>query len=85
MTELNPYQGVNFFEFFFVFFQRLWGFLTGTLGFHQLANDEIQVIVLSLIGASSALVGTFLVLRKMSMLANSLSHTILVGIVIAFL
>jgi manganese/zinc/iron transport system permease protein len=50
-----------------------------------MASDEIQVLVLSLIAISSALIGTFLVLKKMTMLANSLSHTILLGIVIAYL
>lgn len=82
---MNPYQGVDFFGFFIVLFQRLWAAVTGSLSVSQLANDEIQLIVLSAIAMSSALVGTFLVLRKMSMLANSLSHTILVGIVIAFI
>nr|MBA3815720.1 metal ABC transporter permease [Parachlamydiaceae bacterium] len=50
-----------------------------------LASDEIQILVLAGVAISSALVGTFLILRKMTMLANSLSHTILIGIVIAFL
>lgn len=82
---MNPYQGTQFFSFFFVLSQRLWGMVTGQIGLQQLANDEIQLVVLSAIAISSAVVGTFLVLRKMSMLANSLSHTILVGIVIAFI
>jgi len=50
-----------------------------------LVQDEIQVYTLSLIAISSGLVGTFLVLRKMCMLANSLSHTILTGVVCAFI
>jgi manganese/zinc/iron transport system permease protein len=82
---MNPYQGVEFFSFFWVLLQRIGALLTGKIGFSQLVNDEVQLIVLSAIAISSALVGTFLVLRKMSMLANSLSHTILVGIVIAFI
>lgn len=85
MNQWNPYHGTDFFDFFIVFIQRMWGFLTGLIPFENIANDEIQLVVLSAIAVSSALVGTFLVLRKMSMLANSLSHTILVGIVIAFI
>lgn len=50
----------------------------------ELAADDVQVLVLSLIGISSALIGSLLVLKKMTMLANSLSHTILLGIVIAY-
>lgn len=63
----------------------MWQFLTGELSLSSLAADEIQVLVLCGIAGSTALVGTFLVLRKMTMLANSLSHTILLGIVLAFL
>lgn len=51
----------------------------------ELASDELQLLVLLLISVSSALVGTFLVLRKMAMLANALSHTILPGVVFAYL
>lgn len=81
----NPYSGLTFFEFIFKLLFRLWDFVTGKISLDSLASDEIQIIVLAGVAASSALVGTFLILRKMTMLANSLSHTILVGIVIAFL
>ncbi len=82
---IHPYYGVTFGEFFIVLFQRLWLFVTGNLSFEQLAPDEIQLLTLSGIAFSSALLGTFLVLRKMTMLANSLSHTILLGIALAFI
>lgn len=81
----NPYSGQTFFGFFFQLLIRLWAFATGNLSFDQLATDEVQVLVLAGVASSAALVGTFLVLRKMTMLANALSHTILVGIVLAFL
>lgn len=48
-------------------------------------TDLIQMLVLSLIAISCGLVGPFLVLKRMTMLANSLSHTILLGIALAFL
>ncbi len=81
----NPYTDTSLGEFFVVFFQRMVLFFKGDLGFADLASDEVQIIVLSLIAMSCALVGTFLVLKKMTMLANSLSHTILIGIVGAYL
>lgn len=81
----NPYEGTNFFEFIIQVFIRFFYFITGKLSFADLASDEVQMIVLIGVAASSALVGTFLVLRRMTMLANSLSHTILLGIVIAFM
>lgn len=80
---MNPYFGKNFFSFFSLLFFRFWQFITGSLPLSDLASDEIQIIVLSLVCISSALVGSLLVLKKMTMLANSLSHTILLGIIIA--
>lgn len=84
-TYVNPYSGQTFFGFFVELFFRIIEFLRGNVKVDQLASDEIQILVLAGIAASASLVGTFLVLRKMTMLANSLSHTILFGIVIAFL
>jgi len=81
----NPYTGQDFIGFFSLFFQRLWGFVSGKIPFDALVTDEVQVFVLACVAASGALVGTFLVLRRMTMLANALSHTILLGIVSAYL
>lgn len=81
----NPYTGQTFFGFFIELAKRLWGFITGEIPLANMATDEIQIVVLVGIAASSALVGTFLVLRRTTMLANALSHTILIGIVAAFL
>jgi manganese/zinc/iron transport system permease protein len=80
----NPYFSKNFWEFLLLFFQRMGEFVTGRIGPKDLASDEIQVLVLILVALSSALLGTFLVLKKMTMLANSLSHTVLLGIVVAY-
>ncbi len=68
-----------------LFFQRMGELCVGKISISELASDEVQILVLALIACSSALVGTFLVLKKMTMLANSLSHTILLGIVVAYL
>jgi manganese/zinc/iron transport system permease protein len=75
---MSPYHSADFFTFFPIFFSRLF---SGA----ALASDEIQVLVLSLIAIGASLVGTLLVLKRMTMLANSLSHTILLGIVCAYL
>ncbi len=85
MIGANPYWGADFWEFFTIFFERFFQMIRGNLSTDQLVSDEIQIFVLSLIGCASALVGSFLVLKKMTMLANSLSHTVLLGIVIAYL
>ena len=77
---MNPYWGENFFTFFQVLFSRIF---SGEL--ISPSTDEIQMGVLSCIAISCGLIGPFLVLKKMAMFANSLSHTILLGIVGAFL
>lgn len=80
----NPYYDLTFLQVILLFFVRMWNLLIGNISYSQLASDEVQILVLMGVAASSALVGTFLVLRRMTMLANSLSHTILMGIVLAF-
>ncbi len=79
----NPYWGTDFFHFFQVLGQRIIAWISGHGS--PLVSDEVQILVLIAIAISCGLLGTFLVVRKMTMLANSLSHTILVGIVIAVL
>ncbi|MBS3905047.1 MAG: metal ABC transporter permease [Simkania sp.] len=77
----NPYWGCDVVQFFVVLMQRSLAVLTGKS--MSLAPDEVQILVLIMIAISCGLIGTFLVIRKMTMLANSLSHTILIGIVAA--
>jgi manganese/zinc/iron transport system permease protein len=80
----NPYSGQTFAGFFVQLFIRLWSFIRGNMSLDDLVSDEIQILVLIGVASSAALVGSFLILRKMTMLANSLSHTILIGIVMAY-
>ncbi len=84
MQIINPYTGKQFIGFFVLFFSRIWSFLLGRIGIQDLVSDEIQVFVLVGIAISAAVLGCYLVLRKMTMIANALSHTILLGIVIVY-
>jgi len=79
----NPYSSATFLDFFTTLLKRVGSWITGHA--LEMASDEIQLAVLTLVAISCALVGTFLVLRKMTMLANALSHTILLGIVAAYI
>jgi len=81
----NPYRFCDFWSFFQVLGHRLLDFISGKLPLHELASDEIQLFTLWGLCISSALVGCFLVFKKMTMMANALCHTILLGIVVAFL
>jgi manganese/zinc/iron transport system permease protein len=48
-------------------------------------NAQYEVIIVaSLTAMATAIPGTFLVLRRMSMLADAISHSIILGIVLAF-
>jgi manganese/zinc/iron transport system permease protein len=79
----NPYTDCDFFSFFWVLLKRLCLCISGhTL---SLAQDELQVLTLSLVAIGASLVGVFLVLRKMTLLANALTHTTLFGIVTSYL
>jgi manganese/zinc/iron transport system permease protein len=80
---MNPYWNTNFFGFFKVLFLRIASFFAG--GELTAAPDEIQLGTLAAIAVACGLLGPFLVLKRMTMFANSLSHTILIGIVLAFL
>ncbi|MDR6555584.1 metal ABC transporter permease [Paenibacillus qinlingensis] len=48
-------------------------------------NDFWIILTAALVAASCSLVGCFLVLRKMAMIGDAISHSVLPGIVIAFL
>ena len=81
---MNPYWGSHFFQFFYLLFVRFMMALRGELSLTDLASDEVQLLVLLGVAISTSLVGVLLVLRRMTMLANSLSHTTLLGLVIAY-
>jgi manganese/zinc/iron transport system permease protein len=84
IAYFNPYSGTTFLQFLLLFCQRLWLLLSGQLAPAELAADEIQIFVLGSLALSTATLGCFLVLRRMTMLANALSHTILLGIAIVY-
>ena len=48
-------------------------------------NDLYIILTASLVSASCALLGCFLVLRRMAMVGDAISHAVLPGIVLAFL
>lgn len=71
------------------FFELLWNHLLkacqGEYGFLDLATDEVQLLTLTLLSITAAIVGSLLVVRKMTMVANAISHTVLLGVVGSFL
>lgn len=79
---MNPYSSSNFFSFFWVLCKRLFAFFQGDA--LSLVSDELQLITLLFLSLALTLVGVFLVQAKMTMLANALSHTLLLGVVVSF-
>ncbi len=49
-----------------------------------MSADLVIVLTAILVSAASALVGTFLVLRRMALMADAISHAVLPGIVLAY-
>lgn len=49
----------------------------------QISYESLFVLIIT--SLSCAIIGSFLVLRKLSMVSDAISHTVLLGIVIAFL
>ena len=50
-----------------------------------MSNPQIEIqLIAALVAMACAIPGVFLVLRKMSMIADAISHAILPGIVIGF-
>ena len=82
---MNAYHNATFFSFFQILIKRLGLFLLNDPSLGALSADEIQLLVLLPMMISCCLIGLFLILRQMTMLANALSHTILVGVVLAYL
>jgi len=78
---MNPYTSQDFWGFFVTLFLRV----CGRLPCEEIPSDELQIAILAAIGIGASLLGTLLTLRRMTMIANSLSHTILLGIVLAFI
>ncbi len=85
IAYFNPYYDKNIISFFTTLFMRITGYISGHVAINELASDELQILVLAGVAISASLVGAFLILRNITMLANALSHTILLGIVLAFL
>ncbi len=48
-------------------------------------NDIWIIVIASLVAISCSIVGVFLILRKMALLGDAISHSVLLGIVLAYL
>ena len=79
---MNPYYDNNFFQFFVTLGSRLIDLLSGKE--ISMSSDELQLLTIMLIAISASGIGVFLVLRRMTMLTNAISHTILAGVVLAY-
>jgi manganese/zinc/iron transport system permease protein len=83
-SYINPYSDKTFGGFFATALYRLYLAMQGKIE-GPLASDEVQLIALTGMALACSLLGVFTVLRQSCMLANALSHTILLGIASSFL
>lgn len=84
---MNPYFDLSFLEWFRVFFQRIGEIILCFCSGREvhLYSDEVQFLVLAIFGTTASFLGTLLSLKRMTMMVNALSHTMLFGIVISLL
>lgn len=82
---MHPYLDQGFFSFIITLWQRFFLFLIGLLSPADLVSEDLQFLALVLSGTLGIIVGFYLIYNKMTMLANSLSHTVLLGLVVTFL
>lgn len=84
---MSPYFDASFFSWFVLFIKRLQIILsTLILGeIPSLYADEIQLFSLLSLSLAASFFGTFLLLKRLTMMANALSHTMLLGVVMASL
>lgn len=82
---MHPYLESNFLSFIGVLWKRLFLFLIGVLKPDELMAEDMQFLALLLSGLLGLIVGFYLIYNKMTMLANSLSHTVLLGLGMTFL
>lgn len=82
---MPPYLEQGFLSFIGILWQRFFLFLIGILKPEELVAEDMQFLALILSGLLGMIVGFYLIYNKMTMLANSLSHTVLLGLVMTFL
>ena len=57
----------------------------GAIEVECMVQAQIEIVLIAaVVAASCALVGAFLVLRRMALMSDAISHAILFGIVLAF-
>ncbi len=79
---MAPYWDCDFWQFFATFAARFPLVVTGQTA---IAADELQIFVLVSVAISCGMLGPFLVLKKLAMLANSIAHTVLLGIALSYI
>jgi manganese/zinc/iron transport system permease protein len=79
----SPYFEKDFFYSLVLLLYRAYLFITGQLSSEGLFEDDIAFFAMVLIGLSASITGVFLVVKRSTQMINSLSHTILLGIVVS--
>lgn len=79
--EVNPYWNKDFFESTILLLKRAVLWISGNLPTDMLVEDDVAFMALVGVGFSCVFSGVFLVVKRMTLVVNALSHTILLGIV----
>jgi manganese/zinc/iron transport system permease protein len=82
---MSPLPDQGFFSFIVSLWVRAFLFLTGQIHPQELVIEDLQFWALILSGLIGLFLGFYLIYNKMTMVANSLSHTILLGLIVVFM
>ena len=84
---MNPYFDATFFSWFHVLGKRFFECIQNAVCGEPIVlySEEIQLITLLCFASIASFLGSFLVLKGATMMANALSHTMLLGIVMAYM
>jgi manganese/zinc/iron transport system permease protein len=80
-----PYTDENLFSFVITLFTRFFLFITAQMPSRELLTEDLQFLALIISGTLGVLLGFYLVYNHLTMLANSISHTVLLGLILTYL
>lgn len=83
--DSNPFWNKDFFQTVVLLLKRALLWVTGYMPTDCLVEDDVAFLALIGVGISSVFSGLFLVVKRKTLVVNALSHTILLGIVVAAL
>jgi manganese/zinc/iron transport system permease protein len=81
---MQPYLDQGFFPFIASLWGRAFLFLVGALSPDEMVCEDLQFLALIASGLIGLFLGFYLIYNRLTMVANSLSHNILLGLILTY-